>query len=603
MISTDEGHAIAKKLHVKKILSDSGTKELLKRIDDRSLFIEEQGFNVVFQDIQQPGKKSGYASILAFCYEAFLREELVRGGFNSNTNPNKENARRNKALKKYEDDPEGYEEWYKKNADRDMRSEKKRRKKYLMIEAAIPAEDAEIDTGWTIYPPIWSISGGTKGSYIHESRSVRGKTRSRTARDLFEIGLIDETVLNDLELAIKDSVISSESDVLKVAAEQTVFYYTYPLRLTQQLAFFDSLEKNGLLTSENKKTLLSSSAEFDLKSPVEIVSYCEQALVVEVDHERPFAFPLNSLKEIQKIVPDFNSSNLKIKTDSAFENGEWMYKSGISVTIDGIDYEITTYQTNESGRENHEGALIHALTDGQFYRIVNKWLLDQSSRFRLYLVTDDYHKGRKPNRIGFVLLTSEQRELWPRGDPGISFEDHDNTFSRMNIQRLVNKFDSIGLFSHLSNERKSRILAKIQTEMVFSIFDILLSFDSVVYMPGWATTDAKSYEQHCWEFSKISKGKFRPSKTTAGFRRRGSLKNGVIQFSFELNGKKYSEVLDTDVESMDPKFIELIRQALIENNIEGQFFQTSIGGNLGSFMFLNPHQHKYLVSSFPEIFR
>lgn len=93
------------------------------------------------------------------------------------------------------------------------------------------------------------------------------------------------------------------------------------------------------------------------------------------------------------------------------------------------------------------------------------------------------------------------------------------------------------------------------------------------------------------ELSLISHGSFKPSNITDNFSKPTD-KKSTIKFSF--NGKDYSKDLKIEDDWIDPSFFDLIKQAVADNKLNGQFYELYTGGQEASLIFLTTDQYEYL---------
>jgi len=99
------------------------------------------------------------------------------------------------------------------------------------------------------------------------------------------------------------------------------------------------------------------------------------------------------------------------------------------------------------------------------------------------------------------------------------------------------------------------------------------------------------YAELVREFSKISHGVFKPTNISDNFNK--PIKNKVI-LQFSLNGKNYSKTLQLQDDWIDSRFFDLVKQAVTENRLIGQFYELYEGGQGGIIIFLTPKQYQYL---------
>ncbi|UOQ99344.1 hypothetical protein MUN81_07550 [Hymenobacter sp. 5317J-9] len=220
--------AFAEKLYQKGVLNATGRDELLRRIRAGTLKVTETD---LANDQVTEVAGSGPAAILAFCGEAFEMEfqyrtsnqemlyELMEADKAADLPTNKSRVRvvskYAAALKRFHNDTAALTRWYLQQLPARLR-----------IEYAVPAEDSASEMGWTIYPPL-SASEPELTHWVSERRSVFGKTRTRTARDLFALGLIEKPVYEELQRQLKRGQLRTEAQVCRMASELVPHPATY----------------------------------------------------------------------------------------------------------------------------------------------------------------------------------------------------------------------------------------------------------------------------------------------------------------------------------------------------------------------------------------
>ena len=69
-------------------------------------------------------------------------------------------------------------------------------------------------------------------------------------------------------------------------------------------------------------------------------------------------------------------------------------------------------------------------------------------------------------------------------------------------------------------------------------------------------------------------------------------KKSLVKFSFYK--KEYSKQLLVEDDWIDPHFFDLVKQAVNDNKLNGQFYELYTGGQEASIIFLTIEQEKYL---------
>jgi len=142
----------------------------------------------------------------------------------------------------------------------------------------------------------------------------------------------------------------------------------------------------------------------------------------------------------------------------------------------------------------------------------------------------------------------------------------------------------------ISSAKKKALAEKNET-----LNDVLMNFPEVVH---WFDTELENlkdpYAELVREFSKISHGVFKPTNVSDNFNK--PIKNKVT-LQFSLNGKNYSKALQLQDDWIDARFFDLVKQAVTENRLVGQFYELYEGGQGGIIIFLTPKQYQELKTN------
>jgi hypothetical protein len=583
-ITKAEAIAFAEKLHQKKILNEAGKHRMIQAIDGSNIHLS----------IEEYGKGITKQSILGFCASAFQIEMLYRIGYREQSEKKIQQQRKKKyekAAQEFKNNPQAYEKWIVEQSDQQAKHFKASR-----IEKKIPEEDRQLNYSWV--SPLFGVQTGIK-PVIDKTRSVFGKTRSRTAKDLYEIGLIDDRVYNDIKLQLADSTIADESQVCMVASEKTHYYEEYPSQRKQLLQLIDSLSISDVMSPEKAASLKSRLKEYELYDFDELAANCKRTLIIRKHPDQTLTGHYRRVFDtLQTILPDFRFTDLKISLDST---------QGLFGPA--VDFEL---MFNASARTYGSSLEINYLPDSlssdfselmsdaefQFHSGINKWLCDQNSPYRLYLV---YSSGRD---IVLMLLTKQQALLWQRQEhmSYITLEDHTTVFNSAAIEKAIADFERIGLFRHLPQSQIDSGISKVQRRTIRSHTDILTSFRNVTLSFDWEASNLENpYEELTLKMATISWGEFTPTNVTDDFDENSFKPNAVIHYSFDFRGKHYSADLSGNDDWLAPQFFELIQTALKENHLNGHYYQCIDNGQEAGYIYLTQKQHDYLIKNYKEL--
>src|SRR5205085_2367743 len=122
--------------------------------------------------------------------------------------------------------------------------------------------------------------------------------------------------------------------------------------------------------------------------------------------------------------------------------------------------------------------------------------------------------------------------------------------------------------------------------------DVLQCFPNTIYYFDTELENLEDpYAEILRKLSHISNDAFKPNNITDNFAKPTN-KKALVKFI--LNGKEYSKQLQIENDWIDPTFFDLVKQAVIDNKLKGQFYQLYTGGQEASVIFLTPDQEHYL---------
>jgi len=234
----------------------------------------------------------------------------------------------------------------------------------------------------------------------------------------------------------------------------------------------------------------------------------------------------------------------------------------------------------------------------------NKDLIEYLTKIRSAgLVTDSMYAEVKANidKNGYLIKLMLIQDLIQRItyaeylSPKISSQQKKDYLTKKQIENALLGWEKAGILSHLTKQEISSAKKKALAEKNETLNDVLMNFPEVVH---WFDTELENlkdpYAELVREFSKISHGVFKPTNVSDNFNK--PIKNKVT-LQFSLNGKNYSKALQLQDDWIDARFFDLVKQAVTENRLVGQFYELYEGGQGGIIIFLTPKQHQYLKAN------
>jgi hypothetical protein len=137
------------------------------------------------------------------------------------------------------------------------------------------------------------------------------------ATKLKAINLIDEKVYDELLVWLKKDQIKLIKDFgfFVYAARQTYFYENYTSLKARQFSFIDSLQHKNMLSIGNANYIKNSYRDYELKSKVEILSYCKNVILIPSEQKNLTRSEIyeSYWKEIkQKLIPNFDFKDIQL---------------------------------------------------------------------------------------------------------------------------------------------------------------------------------------------------------------------------------------------------------------------------------------------------
>ncbi|MBF9142262.1 hypothetical protein [Hymenobacter properus] len=579
--------AFADKLYQRGLLNATGRAELLRRMRKDSLRVWDT--DSLFSEQVTQISSNGPAGILAFCTEAFEREfqyrtyneemlqDLVATDDSADVpagRPRGQLARRYAAaLKRFHHDTAAAQRWYLQQLPARLR-----------LEEAVPAEDSVGQLGCTIYPPL--SAQPAMNHWIGERRSVFGKTRTRTARDLFELGLIENPVYEELRRQ------------LQLGQRRN----TYTRDKAVQLRWLGRLRQAGLLSGARHAQLVRAYRPYELYQPFDLLTYCERGRIFDLRRlpRQPMALYPALFAQLPALLPGFRYTDLRVTTRTDGQDPAVLTQNvTIRFRANGRQYEDTFLQ-DFIRKDGTSPPSLGAEVGEHFTRSLNQWLADQNSALRLYRAyTPDAQSVYGNERLGLIAMTQPQRELWGPASYLLSKESHDNRFSSAHIDQLIAGYQHLGLLSHLSAAELARGRAKALLGHKTSFAAVLLSFPDVIHPIDWESALSPApYAERTRALAAISRGGFAPTQIKDGFNP-DLPEKATFPYGFRLGAQTYATRLKMSSDWLDTGFVDIIKRALREQHAPGQFYDCLDGEG---YIFLTPEQYQTLHKTQPELF-
>lgn len=587
----------AEKLYQVEILSEKGKNYLIARIENKEIKRNK------ISDLNTGGitilDSLCISSILLSCANMFESDFNYRTGIKEYVRILKEDKEISNLM------DSGNEEQMEKG--QKLLEEKMTNFEGLKIEEEIAIEDdttGKVSEEYITFPPLSFVGNIDDFGFVNLKRSVFGKQNLRTLQELKSIGLINDIVYTEVLEIISQSYLGTHR-LFEFLSERTAFYEDFEENKMMELQFINNLQKQNLISKEKQNELVSSYKPFELKQKFDFVRYCDKAIIFDVTklpQEPEKAYPI-IFDKIKSIIPDFEFMNLHAKIVIDDRSPDFIEeKIDLSLEAKGRKYKTNFFYDFVKKNPKKEDEVDTLFQIGKnFHKIVNKFLADQNSEYRLYYANKtEFGNAYGKTEFGLILMTEDQAKAWGVSSYFIFEESHDNRFNSDNIKAIIVDYEAIGLFKHLTQEEIKIGKDKIQESIINSYSDILNCFPRVTLYIGWETGNfTNPYEELVKDISLISKDLFNPTQIIDTFEKNKNKK--TTKFGFTLKGKKYSKDLEMMGDNLDYAFLELIEQAIKEQKIGGQIYYCN-DDDEATYIFLTSAQYKYLKENQSDLF-
>jgi hypothetical protein len=474
-----------------------------------------------------------------------------------------------------------------------------------LLEEKIPAEDSLIQTGWTIFPPL-----GRPDSLPHpiaDSRSVFGKTRTRTARDLYELGLVTSPQYAVLRRELAGGELTADIAVCERAAQLALDAVTYSTRR----AAFDSLQTRltaaGVLPPAGRAHLLADSLALRSLAPFDLLPYCIRTRVMALDslpadaHQR---YP-RLLAAVAAIWPAFRYADVQVRVHEKRRFGSREQLATLAFRAGGRRYAATFVEDYNLDLPRYPATRqrpLHYLPD-ELVSLLNQYLRDQGSPMRLYLASPENDPTLTDMREALLLLTPAQRAAWgPASQLLDGPPQPDTLFTSARIERALTLYQRLGLLAGLSAAELAEGREQALSGTVSSYAALLACFPRlVVYTGGEDAEQPQAYAHALRQVAAATRGAFRPTRIHDTFAGETGRKQHS-SLSFVAGGRHYRTALVSDLGWMINNFTDLVQRAVRETT-SGQLYYLGYGDETGLYLFLTAAQAATLRRAQPALFR
>lgn len=458
-------------------------------------------------------------------------------------------------------------------------------------------------------------------SVIHPNRSAWGKNCSKTALDLLKIGLIDERTYTEVKTSIEQKQLTLECNVLEYALVRAIYNASFEENKQKENENLKKWRNLQIISEENYQELNRLYANKALPDQYDLVPYCQKANVFDLTKYTPdpeIGYP-QFMADLRKLLPNFKYQNLHItyeykappkEADLKNWNTYNFYSSRLFIDFQshGLIYQDSIFY--------YGSPLQNLIRQGYlevsyyFIDLLNWWLKEQNSPYRLYRISAGIWKSRTKTdkEIALILLNEQQAEGWLESKYNV--ENHDNYFRRSNLPNIIQEYKNQGLFIHLSEAEFAEGIDCINTKQMFNHLNILSCFPKTLIYNSPDSSVNQPYSRMSKILSDASGGAFEiiPLKEevldTTYTNPNGNLHFFKVKFVFELQGKKYKRMMEgSDRGFLGWRLIFEVNEILEKRGIDAQIYETSYGDyDYWVVIVLNQKQYQFLEKLQPSFF-
>lgn len=451
----------------------------------------------------------------------------------------------------------------------------------------------------------FDFMGGNKDyrDVISKQTSTMGLTRNKTFQTFKESGLLCILVESEVRKALEHNIIKTERDLARYCLERSVYYSWYAFNKEEQHKFMGELQAAGIISQRGKDSLVASYRTYELKTITDILSANSHFRLVSFDDSVVLpsqTYPV-IFDRIQQLVPEFKYENLRTEIVEYKDFSLIRQDVRIHFTVDEIPYMYDVFYDYKNPDSTLDKKIEPDPFQENFQKPVNKWLTDIGSPYRLYVVMDGQNRKSERPYIGLILLKEGQAGLISEDPNILSSESFDTKLSRKNVIHLQQQLEEHGFFTHMSNGVKDSVKKRMLVATPSSFIELLSLIPStVVAFDGEMVNLDNPYEELTLLFSAATRGACTVTRIIDGYSK-AKMNSKTIPYGFNMNGKNYQTKLVYDRDWIDLQFVDLFQKALIENNVDGKFYECVSGEDFGGYIFFTRAQYQFIRSNYPTL--
>jgi hypothetical protein len=185
----------------------------------------------------------------------------------------------------------------------------------------------------------------------------------------------------------------------------------------------------------------------------------------------------------------------------------------------------------------------------------------------------------------------------------LSRESFDNRLSRRNIDLFIKDCIEQGILAHVTPSEIDSVKQSIYSADISSLEDLLLRFPRTVVYFDWETGNLDNpYQELTEKLVQSARGQFTVSQIVDEFKL-GWDKAKTTRYGFTMSGTTYSIQLPFNGDWLAPEFLDLLRKAIHEHSIDGDYYYCVDNGQESGYIFLNTVQLAFIRQHYPDLLK
>ncbi|CAM3534073.1 hypothetical protein [Flavobacterium chungbukense] len=319
--------------------------------------------------------------------------------------------------------------------------------------------------------------------------------------------------------------------------------------------FADKL-KDYKIVDKKYENLIAAIDEEKIQEPIDFLLYCEKSTIINPKNysDKAEVFLEAIHKKTASVLPElaFTDFEYKIVPDAEMSAyGDNYYNCIVSLKSNGKVYKQKSGFYPSSKNDYSAGEI----EIQNYYQIFNKILIDLNAPYRVHDVPV-FGDNSSVSQIGIMVLTKEQEKKLNEFVTYLSasYEDFKNKPTSLEIEKAIEEYAKIGLFSNLTIEEITEGKERTSELEIMDYNDILSVFPNLIYSFDTELGNLEDpYAELVKEFSKISHNEFNPSDILNQFQGR----KRKTTLKFKLDNKSYSKTFKIDSDWIDIIFLIL----------------------------------------------